>query len=49
MIDRTVEDFGRVASEAQSIAAANEQQSEVIQEISAEVDEMNAPDVQSGL
>jgi methyl-accepting chemotaxis protein len=49
MIDETAEDFEDVASEAEAIAAANEQQTAKIQEISQDVDAMNELDVQSDL
>jgi methyl-accepting chemotaxis protein len=49
MVDETAEDFERVAEQAEAIAAANEQQTNKIREISREVDEMNALDVQSEL
>ena len=49
MIDQTADDFEQVAEEAQSIAAANEQRTAKIEDISHEVDAMDALDVQSEL
>lgn len=49
MIDRTADDFQRVADDSEAIAAANEQQTAKIQGISQQVDAMNALDVQSEL
>jgi methyl-accepting chemotaxis protein len=48
-VDETAEDFERVTDEAESIAAANEELTSRIQEVSKEVDELNALDVQSQL
>jgi methyl-accepting chemotaxis protein len=49
MVDETATDFEQVATEAEAIATANTQQTEMIRQISVEVDEMNHRDIQSDL